>query len=96
MSKKYPIRQKKRKCLISSYPTDPNILGSTKSFFEAFWDILKSIFKGFFRLFPYKKVFIKKKVCLPTGPKIFGDITDIKDIFFFWKCLQVRARIPRL
>ena len=60
---------KKRKCLVSGYPTDPNILGPTQTFLKTF-GILKSIFRLFlsiFILFPYKKVFIKKKFAyLPT------------------------------
>ena len=32
-------KAKKRKCLVSGYPTDPNILGPTQTFFKAFWDI---------------------------------------------------------
>ena len=57
---------KKRKCLVSGYPTDPNILGPTQTFFKTF-GILKSNFRQFlriFKLFPYKEVFIKKS--LPT------------------------------
>ena len=34
-------------------------------------------------LFPYKKVFIKKKVCLPTDPKIFGHVTGNEAYFSF-------------
>ena len=48
-------------------------------------EILKSIFRPFERnviLFPYKKVFIKK-VCLPTDPKTFGDVTGSKTYFSF-------------
>ena len=30
---------KKRKCLVSGYPTDPNILGPTQTFLKTFWDI---------------------------------------------------------
>ena len=41
----YGIRQKK-KCLVSVYPTDPNILGPTQTFLKAF-GILKSIFRLF-------------------------------------------------
>ena len=51
-------KAKKRKCLISGYPTDPNILGPTQTFLKPF-GILKSIFRSFkkiFRIFLYKKV----------------------------------------
>ena len=68
----YEPETKKRKCLVSGYPTDPNILGPTQTFLKTF-GILKSIFRLFFCifiLFPYKKVFIKKNVCQPTDPKI--------------------------
>ena len=62
-------KAKKRKCLVSGYPTDPNILGPTQTFLKTF-RILKSIFRLFLRifiLFPYKKVFIKKEFAyLPT------------------------------
>ena len=62
-------KAKKRKCLVSGYPTDPNILGPTQTFLKTFWDI-KVYFRLFLRifiLFPYKKVFIKKKFAyLPT------------------------------
>ena len=34
-------------------------------------------------LFTYKKVFIKKKVCLPTDPKIFGHVTGNEAHFSF-------------
>ena len=70
-------KAKKRKCLVSGYPTDPNILGPTQTFLETF-GILKSIFRLLLRifiLFLYKKVLIKKKVCLPTDPKNFGHVT---------------------
>ena len=40
---------KKRKCLVSSYPTDPNILGPTQTFLKTF-GILKSIFRLFLRI----------------------------------------------
>ena len=76
---------KKRKCLVSGYPTDPNILGPTQTFLKTF-RMLKSIFRLFLRifiLFPYKKVFIKKKVCLPTDPKNFGHVTGNKTYFSF-------------
>ena len=36
-----------------------------------------------FILFPYKKVLIKKIVCLPTDPKIFGHVTGNKAYFSF-------------
>ena len=75
----------KRKCLVSGYPTDPNILGPTQTFLKTF-GILKSNFGLFIRifiLFPYKKVFIKKKVCLPTDPKNFGHVTGNKTYFSF-------------
>ena len=66
---RYVDQAKKRKCLVSGYPTDPNILGPTQTFLKPFW-ILKSIFRLFLRifiLFPYKKDFIKKKFAyLPT------------------------------
>ena len=80
-------KAKKRKCLVSSYPTDPNILGPTKTFLKTF-RICKSIFRLFltiFILFPYKKVFIKKKVCLPTDLKNFdfGHVTGNKTYFSF-------------
>ena len=39
-------KAKKRKCLVSGYPTDPNILGPTQTFFKTF-RILKSIFRLF-------------------------------------------------
>ena len=81
----YLAKAKKRKCLVSSYPTDPNILGPTQTFLKTFWDI-KSIFRLFLRifiLFPCKKVFIKKKVCLPTDPKNFGHVTGNKAYFSF-------------
>ena len=57
-------KAKKRKCLVSGYPTDPNILGPTQTFLKTF-GILKSFFRLFFRIFipfPYKKVFMKKGV----------------------------------
>ena len=60
------LRPKKRKCLVSGYPTDPNILGPTQTFLKTF-RILKSIFRLFLRifiLFPYKKNLQKKS--LPT------------------------------
>ena len=41
---------KKRKCLVSGYPTDPNILGPTQTFLKTF-GILKSIFRLFLRIF---------------------------------------------
>ena len=79
-------KAKKRKCLVSGYPTDPNILGPTQTFLKTF-GILKSIFRLFLRifiLFQCKKVFIKKKVCLPTVPKNFGHVTGNKTYFSFW------------
>ena len=33
------LGQKKNECLVSGYPTDPNILGPTQTFFEGFLDI---------------------------------------------------------
>ena len=71
--------------LVSGYPTDPNILGPTQTFLKTF-GILKSIFRLFLRIyipFPYKKVFIKKKVCLPTDPKTFGHVTGNGAYFSF-------------
>ena len=59
----------KRKCLVSGYPTDPNIFVPSATFLKTF-GILNSIFRLFLRIFigfPYKKVFIKKKFAyLPT------------------------------
>ena len=78
-------KAKKRKCLVSGYPTDPNILGPTQTFLKTL-GILRSKFSLFLRiflLFPYKKVFIKKKVCLPTDPKNFGHVTRNKTYFSF-------------
>ena len=77
---------KKRKCLVSGNPTDPNILGPTQTFLKTF-RILKSIFRLFlsiFIFFPCKKVFYNKKVCLSTDPKIFWTCKRKQDIFFFW------------
>ena len=34
----FQSKAKKRKCLVSRYPTDPNILGPTQTFFEDFRD----------------------------------------------------------
>ena len=48
--------------------------------------MIKSIFRLFLRvfiLFPYKKVLIKKKVCLPTDPKTFGHVTENEAYFSF-------------
>ena len=42
-------KAKKRKCLVSGYPTDPNILGPTQTFLKTF-GILKSIFRLFLRI----------------------------------------------
>ena len=58
-TKLYTPKAKKRKCLVSFFPTDPNILGPTQTFLKPF-GILKSIFilKRIFRLFPYKTVLI--------------------------------------
>ena len=78
-------RAKKRKCLVSGYPTDPYILGPTQTFLKTF-RMLKSIFRLFLRIFmllQYKKVFIKKIVCLPTDPKNFGHVTGNKTYFSF-------------
>ena len=72
------IKAKKRKCVVSGYPNDPNILGPTQTFLKTF-RILKSIFI----LFPYKRVFLKKKVCLPTDPKNFEHVTRNKIYFSF-------------
>ena len=72
----------KKKCLVSSYPTDPNILGPTQTFFEAFWNI-KVYFRLFFKyFFPYTNVFLNKDVCLPTNPKTLGGVTGSKTRFF--------------
>ena len=60
-------KAKKRKCLVSGYPTDPYNLGPTQTFLKTL-GILRSKFRLFLRiflLFPYKKVFVKKK-SLPT------------------------------
>ena len=58
----YSYKAKTRKCLVSGYPTAPNILEPTQTFLKPF-GILKSIFRPFL----YKKVFIKKKFAyLPT------------------------------
>ena len=87
-------KAKKGKCLVSSYPTDPNILGPTQTFFKTF-GILKSIFRLFlwiFILFQYKKVFIKKKGCLPTDPKNFGHVSGNKTYFSFGlKLLSIKS-----
>ena len=78
------LRPKKRKCLVSGYLTDPNILGPTQTFLKPF-GILKSFFRPFykiFRLFLFKKVFIKKKFAyLPTLN--FWRCNRKQDIFFF-------------
>ena len=60
-------------------------MGPTQTFLKTF-GILKSISRLFLRifiLFQYKKVFIKKKVCLPTDPKNFGHVTGNKTYFSF-------------
>ena len=78
-------KAKKIKCLVSGYPTNPNIWGPTQTFLKTF-GIFKSNFRLFLRifiLFPYKKVFIKKKVYLPTDPKNFGHVTGNKTYFSF-------------
>ena len=75
---------KKKKCLVSGYPTDPNILGPTQTFLKTF-GILKSIFRLFLRIFTLfhtKKVLIKK-VCLPADPKNFGHVTGNEAYFSF-------------
>ena len=67
----YTLGQK-RKCLVSGYPTDPNILGPTQTFLKTF-GIIKSIFRLFLRifiLFQYKKVFIKKQFAYLPSLKI--------------------------
>ena len=43
-------KAKKRKCLVSGYPTYPNILGPTQTFLKTF-GILKSIFRLFLKVF---------------------------------------------
>ena len=68
------ILWQKKKMFASSYPTDPNILGPTQTFLKPF-GISKSIFRLFLRifiLFPYKKVFIKKKFAYLPTLKILG------------------------
>ena len=65
-------KAKKKKSLVSGYPTKPNNLGPTQTFLKTF-RILKSIFRLFLRifiLFPYKKVLIKKKFAYLTTLKI--------------------------
>ena len=59
------IRPKKEKCLVSGYPTDPNILGPSQTF-EALCDIMSIYFtflKDFYT-FSIQKSFYKKS--LPT------------------------------
>ena len=66
-------------------PTDPNILGLTQTFLKTF-EILMSNFRLFLRifiLFPCKKVFIKKKVCLTTNTKNLGPVTG-NMTYFIW------------
>ena len=61
-------RQKIRKCLVSGYPTHPNILVPTQTFLKTFW-ILMSIFRlslRIFILFQYKKKIFCIKKSLPT------------------------------
>ena len=75
---------KKRKCLASGYPTDPNILEPTQTFLKTF-RIFKSIFRLFLRifiLFPCKKVFIKKKFAYLSTLKT-GHVTGNKAYFSF-------------
>ena len=77
-------KPQKRKCLVYGYPTNPNILGSTKTFLKTF-DYLTLFLVCFLRKFihfPYKKVLIKK-VCLPTDPKNIGHVTGNKAYFSF-------------
>ena len=60
-------------------------MGPTQTFLKTF-GILKSIFRLFLRifiLFPYKKVFIKKKVCLPIDPKNIRHVTGNEAYFSF-------------
>ena len=78
-------KAKKRKNLDSGYPTTPNILGPTQTFFKTF-GILKSIldcFEGFSYFFNTKKFLYKKKNCLPTDPKNLGHVTGNKTYFSF-------------
>ena len=78
-------KAKKRKCLVSGYPTDPNILGPTQTFLKTF-EILQSIFRLFFmdfHSFSIQKSFYKKKVFLPTDPKNVGHVTRNKTYFSF-------------
>ena len=50
LSKPMPTKAKKRKCLVSGYPTNPNILGPTQTISKTF-GIFKSIFTSVFRYF---------------------------------------------
>ena len=65
---------KKGKCLVSSHPRDPNMFGPTQTFLKTF-GISKSIFRPFLKEF---YTFFHKKVCLPTDPKNFEDVTGDK------------------
>ena len=58
--------------------------GLLKLFLKTF-GILESIFRLFLRIFILfnTKIFIKKKVCLPTNPKNFGHVTGNKTYFSF-------------
>ena len=81
----FPLGQKKENVLFPV--TLPTLIfwGLLKLFFKTF-GILMSIFRLFLRifiLFQYKKVFIKKKVCLPTDPKNFGHVTGNNTYFSF-------------
>ena len=70
-------KAKKRKFIVSGYPTYPNILGPARIFFEDFWDILvyfDTVIKDF-HTFPYKKI------CLHTNLKNLGHVTGNKAYF---------------
>ena len=71
-------KAKKRKCLVSGYPTHPYILVPSQTFLKTFW-ILMSIFRLSLR------ILYLKKVCLPTctDPKIFGHVIGSKAYFSF-------------
>ena len=69
-------------CLVSGYPTDPNIFGPTQTFLSLFGYLSLFVdFKKRFLYFFHTKMFLIKKVCLPTDPKNYQGVTQTRHIF---------------
>ena len=56
------VRPKKRKCLVTGYPTDPNILGPTQTFLKPFGILILflDLFKRFLDFF-YTKMYVRNE-----------------------------------